>query len=255
MRPEVLPYGQHRSQVGELWRPAAAGQRPVVVLIHGGYWRAAYTKHLMRALARAVVAQGWVAWNIEYRRIGLLGGGGGWPATFSDVAAAIDHLGTVRGVDPTQVVALGHSAGGQLALWAAARPGLPEGAPGAAPALRLRASIALAGVVDLEEGDRLGLGNGAVAAFLGGHPNREGERYRLASPAARLPLGVPHALVHGTADATVPLSMSEGYAARAAGCGDDVEFIAVPGASHRDLISPRSAAWAPTLSYLRRALT
>jgi acetyl esterase/lipase len=254
MRPEVIHYGPRRGQVGELWRPAEATPRPVVVLIHGGYWRDLYTKYLMRALARAVVAEGWMAWNIEYRRIGLLGGGGGWPATFSDVDTAIDHVVTVTDADPTRVVTLGHSAGGQLALWAAARPGLPVGAPGAHPALAVRASVALAGVVDLEEGDRLGLGNGAVAAFLGGDPTRQPERYRLASPAARLPIGVPHALVHGTADTTVPSSMSADYAMRASALGDDVEFIAVPGAGHRDLISPRSGAWSPTLSYLRSVL-
>jgi pimeloyl-ACP methyl ester carboxylesterase len=110
-------------------------------------------------------------------------------------------------------------------------------------------------VVDLEEGARLGLGNGAVAAFLGGDPASQAERYQLASPAARLPLGVPQALVHGTVDTVVPLAMSERYAARGRAAGDDITLAPVAGATHRDLISTRSAAWVPTRDYLRQAFT
>ena len=128
----TIRYGPHRSNVGDLWLPAEGASRaPVVVLIHGGFWRAVYTKRLMNGLAKAVVKRGWAAWNIEYRRVGFLGGHGGWPQTLHDVAAAMDHIAVIDGaVDPTRVVTCGHSAGGQLALWAAARGRLPAGVQG-----------------------------------------------------------------------------------------------------------------------------
>ena len=158
-------YGPERAQVCDLWRPprragaggAEPGPVPVVVLLHGGFWRGRYTKFLMRRLAAAATAQGWAAWNVEYRRVGPGGGGGGWPDTLSDVGAAIDRLAEVDGVDLDKVVTCGHSAGGQLALWAAARR---------APAVGVRAAVSLAGVVDLEAAADLGLGGDAVAAFL-----------------------------------------------------------------------------------------
>ena len=106
-------YGDHGQQVGDLWRPdhTNGGDSPVVVLIHGGYWRARYTKRLMSAMAESRDLHGWAAWNIEYRRVGRFGGGGGWPATFSDVGAAIDHIRQLPGLDRHRVVTCGHSAG------------------------------------------------------------------------------------------------------------------------------------------------
>jgi acetyl esterase/lipase len=134
MRRTRIPYGPGHGQVGDLWLPSkTTGVVPLVVLIHGGFWRAQYTKTLMNRLARAVARRGWAAWNIEYRRVGALGGGGGWPATFQDVADAIDHV--ARRSPPSiagRVVTCGHSAGGTLALWAAGRGRLPDGAPGSA---------------------------------------------------------------------------------------------------------------------------
>ena len=119
MRPATVRYGNDRAQVAEVWRPRAAeGLLPVVVLIHGGFWRQLYTKRLMHGLARAVAARGWIAYNIEYRRVGSFGHGG-WPETFEDVSDAIDRLAGVDGVDHQRVATCGHSAGGHLALWAA----------------------------------------------------------------------------------------------------------------------------------------
>jgi acetyl esterase/lipase len=112
---------------------------PVAVLIHGGFWRARYSLRLEDRLAADLAGRGWGVWNLEYRRLGRLSCGG-WPATFEDIAAGIDHLGKLEEpLDPARVVAIGHSAGGQLALWAAARPGLPAGAPGADPSCGWRA--------------------------------------------------------------------------------------------------------------------
>lgn len=251
-----LTYGTHRSQVGDLWLPPQPGGKvPVVVLIHGGFWRAPYTKPLMTRLAKAVARNGWAAWNIEYRRVGVLGGGGGWPETFSDTAAAIDRLATVGGLDLDRVVACGHSAGGHLGFWAAARGRLPAGSPGQPIGVQLRGAVSLAGVVDLEEADRLGLGGDSTAALLGGHRGQLPEIYAMASPAALLPLGVPQVLVHGTADNVVPPSMSARYAERAATAGDPVSYLPIDGVGHRDIIDPESPAWPATVAEIERLWT
>jgi len=231
----TLDYGPHRGQKADIWRPDAGGALPVVVLIHGGFWRQLYTKRLMHGLARAVVAHGWVAYNIEYRRVGPLGSGG-WPATFEDVSAAIEVLADVEGVDCRRVVTCGHSAGGHLALWGASARTTGAGAP---PALRVRpcAAISLAGVVDLVAAWRMGLGGGAVDALMGGPPEAYPDRYALGSPSELLPLGVPQILVHGLRDTTVPASLSEDYATRARAHGDDATFVPRPEADHMGMIT------------------
>ena len=141
-------YGERGDQFGELTRPQGREPPwPVAVLIHGGYWRAKYDLRLQDPLVPDLAGRGWAVWNLEYRRLGWRSRGG-WPATFEDVAAGIDHLGRVDApLDLARVVAIGHSAGGHLALWAAARRGLPAGAPGAEAAVRAGAAVAQAGVV------------------------------------------------------------------------------------------------------------
>lgn len=244
-RPARTRYGPHRSQAGELWLPDVGSRpAPLVVLIHGGFWRGTYTKRLMHGLARAIRGRGLAAWNIEYRRVGRGGGGGGWPATFADVAAAIDHIAALEGIDGTRVVTCGHSAGGQLALWAAGRARLPAGSPGAGPLQPIRGAISLAGVVDLRRAADQGLGHGATTALLGGGPREVPERYDTCSPAALLPLGVPQVLVHGDQDTAVPPAMSELYRSEASAAGDDVRLVTLPGVGHRELISPRGRPWA-----------
>jgi acetyl esterase/lipase len=240
-------YGDLRSQVGDLWLPTDAsadrGGVPVVVLIHGGYWRSIYTKSLMNRLARAVAVRGWAAWNIEYRRMGLLGGGGGWPATLADVGAAVDHVQQLDHVDAQRIVTCGHSAGGCLALWVAAR-GRADDGPGAPnPEVVPRAALSLAGVVDLERGAALGLGGGAVTRFMGGSVAQHTERYRSSSPAALLPLGIRQVLVHGLDDTVVPPSMSRDYERAARDAGDDAVYEPVSGVDHRGVIDPAGAAW------------
>jgi len=225
----------------------------VVVLIHGGFWRAVYTKRLMNGLAKALVARRWAVWNIEYRRVGFLGGGGGWPHTLNDVAAAIDHIAAIDGaVDLTRVVTCGHSAGGQLALWAAARGRLPDGSPGYNVVVPVRGVVSLAGIADLREADRLGLGGAATERFLGGHWDQREERYRCSSPMALLPIGVPQVLVHGTKDTVVPPSMSEKYEIAATKHGDAARYIPVDGAGHREMIDPLGIGWATAVTELQR---
>jgi acetyl esterase/lipase len=244
MRRSRIPYGSHHGQAGDLWMPTdAAGDVPVVVLIHGGFWRARYTKALMSRMAHAVVERGWAAWNIEYRRLGTLGGGGGWPQTFEDVALAVDHVASFSGVDTARVVTCGHSAGGTLALWAAGRHRLPSGSPGSAPTVAVSAAVALAGVVNLGAAVTAGVGAGAVTDLLGGPETEVPERYGLASPSALLPIGRPQLLIHGLSDSVVPPSMSERYVERALEAGDDARYVPLPGVGHREVITAHGAAW------------
>ncbi len=163
------------------------GPWPCVVLLHGGFWRTGWDRTLMTALAADLARRGIAAWNVEYRRVGQ--DGGGWPGTFEDVAAAVDRLAEVDEVDAARVATCGHSAGGHLALWLAARHRLPDEAPGAEPRVRPVAAIAQAAVCDLERAWRDDLGGGAVAGLLGSFED-EPDRYAAASPAALAPVGV-----------------------------------------------------------------
>jgi acetyl esterase/lipase len=208
------------------------------VLIHGGFWRSAFSRRSVRPLADALVARNLAVWNIEYRRTGPAGGGGGWPATLEDVRAAIDHLGLVERADPTRVVAVGHSAGGQLALWAASGVGLDADREIGREGIRLAGVVSLAGVVDLIAAADLNLGHSAVVRFLGGSPSEVPDRYRAASPAALAPIGVRQLIIHGLDDSVVPSSMSARYASAAAAAGDQVDFVALQGIGHHEVIVP-----------------
>jgi dipeptidyl aminopeptidase/acylaminoacyl peptidase len=194
----------------------------------------------MHALCRDLVGAGWAAWNLEYRRLGLLSGGG-WPETFEDVGAGIDHLAGMPGVDLRTVVAIGHSAGGQLALWAASREH---------PAVPVTHAVSQAGVNDLREAARLGLSRDAAAKLLGGTPEARPERYRAASPIERLPLAVPQFLVHGEEDGIVPLAMSLAYHDAALAAGDSVELAVLPGAGHYEHLDPGTEAWQAVRAWL-----
>jgi len=222
-------------------------------VIHGGFWRARYGRKLMRPLCQDLARHGWIAWNVEYRRLGRLSGGG-WPTTFADVAAAIDHLAEIRTdarLDLGRVVAIGHSAGGHLAVWAAARPGLPVGAPGTAPRVAVTAAVSQAGVVDLRLAWELRLSNGVVGDLLGGAPNDYPARYALASPAERVPLGVPVLLTHGGRDDVVPPSVGAAYAEAARAAGDAVEVVELADEDHYGHIDPANPLWAAVVQWLK----
>ncbi|HXQ61418.1 MAG TPA: prolyl oligopeptidase family serine peptidase [Acidimicrobiales bacterium] len=255
MRRTRISYGPHRSQVGDLWVPAdVAGDLPIVVLIHGGFWRAQYTRALMTRMARAVVQKGWAAWNIEYRRIGFLGGDGGWPQTFEDVAAAVDHVASFPGIDVDRVVTCGHSAGGTLALWAAGRHRLPDDAPGSSVTVAVRGALSLSGISDLAAALASGVGGDAVGRLLLTGRCSTPERLCKASPVALLPLGVPQTLFHGLRDTVVPPSMSERYVARARETGDDALYVPLPGIGHREMIDPRGTVWDAVAAHLGAVL-
>jgi len=261
-----LVYGPETLQFGDLYLPAGSGPHPTVILIHGGYWRARYGLNLMTGLAEDLTARGFAAWNIEYRRVG--NPGGGWPGTFLDVARATDYLHIVEStydLDLERVVPIGHSAGGHLAFWLAARPRISVEDPLAGTSINggqahngpliPRGAISLAGVLDLMLAWQLHLSNDAVVDLLGGTPSEVPERYPSASPAALLPLGIPQVLIHGTEDPNVPLEVSQAYAAAAKTANDQVTLIVLPGIDHFDVINARSAAWAKTIEALQALLT
>jgi len=243
-------YGSHADQYAELYEPSAPSYPGVVVVIHGGFWRAPWDAAGGRALAADLAERGWTAWNIEYRRVGT---GGGWPATFEDVALAIDLLADLD-VDTTRVAAVGHSAGGQLAAWAAGRGALPPDAPGAHPRVAVTAVVAQAGVLDLRTAATQHVGGAAVPDLLGGTPDEVPQRYAWADPLVQVPLAAPVLCVHTDTDDDVPFSQSETYvaAARAAGARADLVVVAGDHMSHRD---PASPAWAAVLDALPRLLT
>jgi|tagenome__1003787_1003787.scaffolds.fasta_scaffold20926509_2 acetyl esterase/lipase len=210
-------YGDDPAQVLDLRLPGGGGPFPVAFVLHGGFWRAPYTRRNTAAVAAALTAAGWATANVEYRRLGP----GSYRAMLEDVAAARAHLDTV--VDVDRVTAVGHSAGGHLALWLASRGGAD-------------AVLGLAAVCDLGEAAREGLGDNATQEFLGDDP----EAYELADPARRLPLGVPQLLAHGTADDRVPFGHAERYAERA---GEECAVLRLDGVDHFDVIDPRTDAW------------
>jgi acetyl esterase/lipase len=220
------------------WRP----EWPVVIFLHGGFWRSTFDRTHTGPLAEALASAGFAVCTPEYRRTGQPGGG--WPGTFDDVAAAVDALpGLVAAAaegrtDLSRVVLAGHSAGGHLALWAAG-----HGAPGT-----LAGVVSLAGVCDLAACFRLGLGGDAAGALMGGGPDLHPDRYRAADPMRLLPTGVRARLVHGTADDRVPAELSTRYAELGRGAGDDVTCELLGGFGHFEVIDPLSGAWSAVVA-------
>ncbi|WP_433875241.1 alpha/beta hydrolase family protein [Sinomonas atrocyanea] len=274
-QPVRIPYGPHPDQWGELYLSASGtprapdgGWRGVVVVVHGGYWRDRYTAELGAPVAADLAAQGFAAWNLEYRRAGTdledgtrSAGDGGWPATFLDVAAGIDRLADVPGLGALadddagrlsralgagRVVGLGHSAGGHLAAWAAGRHRLPEGAPGAGPRVVLAGVVSQAGVLSLAAAEELGLSNGAARNLMGGASADSPEMalsFGLADPMRALPIGVPVHAVHSRADEAVPFALSADYVAAAQAAGDPAVLHETTG-DHFAVIDPAHEAYA-----------
>jgi acetyl esterase/lipase len=254
LKPDArIHWGAQESQFGDLFLPGGTEPHPVVVAIHGGFWRKEFDLEHLSHLCAALARSGYAVWSLEYRRLGQKGGG--WPGTFADAAAGTDHLHRIAAehrLDLDHVVSLGHSAGGHLALWLGARKRLPPGNPfQPIPILPLRGVVGLAAVSDLAQGFRLELSDGVVDDLLGGSPAEVPARYALASPAALLPLGVPQRIVHGEDDDIVPFEMSAQYFADAKKAGDPAVLDAIGDAGHFELIDPASNAWPAVLGAVR----
>jgi len=225
-----LAWGRGVSQFGDIRLPKRNGPHPVVIYIHGGFWRVAYDLTHAGHICAALTQAGYATWNLEYRRIGEPGGG--WPGTMEDVLAGAQYVATLAAkfkLDLDRVVAAGHSAGGQLALWLAAQTGAPA----------LRGVTSLAGVCDLRRAWELKLSDTVVEQLMGGTPKQVLKRYDLASPIELLPMKVPQRLVHGTADGNVPFEMSERFARKS----KNAKLIKLDGAGHFELIDPRAKEW------------
>lgn len=245
----VLAYGNGEDQVADLWLPqgAAGVTAPLVLFLHGGFWRAAFDRRHAGPLAESLSAAGLAVCVPEYRRVGQPGGG--WRGTFDDVLAALDALpGAVA--DATgglaggkRVVLAGHSAGGQLALWAAGRDG----------GRSVSTVVSLAGVCGLAECYRLRLGQDAARELMGGGPDQFPDRYQAADPTAAIPTGIRSVLVHGTADDRVPWQQSRDYETAARAAGDEVRCVLLPEVGHFEVIDPLSVAWPAVLAEFRFA--
>jgi acetyl esterase/lipase len=255
-----LAYGVDSSQYGELRLPTGHGPHPVVVLIHGGCFKAAYaTPRDLAPMGDALKTEGIATWNIEYRRLGQPGGA--WPGTYLDVGRAVDHLRALAGkhhLDLGRVVLLGHSAGGHLAMWAAARAREPTNSPlHVRNPLPVRGVIDLAGPLDLTANipgyERL-CRDTVITSLLGGTPTTVPERYAQASPVRLLPLRVPQVLVIGEHEECVPRRLVEAYAEAATRAGDHVRLAVVPHAGHFEIASPRTSAWPVVEAAIRSLL-
>ena len=227
-----LPYGSDPNQFGEIRLPKGDGPFPVVLNIHGGFWRAKYDLAHAGHLCAALTAKGLATFNLEYRRVGNKGGG--WPGTFEDIAAGFRFLPQIAKrykLDTSKTLVMGHSAGGHLALCLAAHE--PN----------VKRVISLAGVVDIQGAWDEHLSNDAVAEFLGGKPKDVPEHYHEADP---MQLPIPHAvqwLIHGLADDVVPPLFSRSYVQKKKEKGEDAHLLEVAQAGHFDLIDPHSVAW------------
>ena len=242
-----IAYGRSPSQFGELRLPDGAGPHPVVVLIHGGCWSHGFDLRYLSYLAEAITREFQVAtWNVEYRRLGEPGGG--WPGTILDAAQAVDHLRTlapIHKLDPDRVIAIGHSAGGQLALWLGSRPRLrPNSAVFRPQPLALRGVVGLSAITDLDEyGEGPGSCNAAVDDLMGGTPTQQLARYSQVSPRALLPLGLPQWLIQGDRDPIVPADGVRAYVEAARREGGMTELRIIPEAGHFEPVLPTGAAW------------
>ncbi|MFE7426406.1 alpha/beta hydrolase [Streptomyces sp. NPDC057545] len=260
--PPVAPdasaaYGNHPDQVIDFYAPRDGRTgAPVVVVLHGGAWRAPYDRRHMSPFADFLARRGFAVASVEYRRGGEIpqqrGDGpvaGRWPETFDDVAAAMDALPALLArelpeADVRRIVLTGHSAGGHLALWAAARHVLPVGSPWRLPAPPpLRGVVALAPIADFTRAVELDVCSGAVGQFLGREEQFE-ERSRHADPAVLLPTGIATVVVQGTTDRDVPQPVAEAFVDAAARAGETVGLTLLPEVGHFPLIDPASDACA-----------
>jgi acetyl esterase/lipase len=252
----TVRYGALPDHVADVWLRTPTGPdpqppQPLVIVIHGGFWRSGYGRTIAAPMSAALAAEGFAVAAIEYRRTGATGlGAGGWPMTTDDVRAAVERVPSLvaevagRPTGPTRLI--GHSAGGHLALWAGSQATVPD----------LAGVVSLGGVCDLARADELRLGragdDGAVSALLGGRADQQPERYAAADPMRLPPPPAPVVLIHGVEDDVVPVELSQRYADYATARGADVTLVRLPGIDHFGPIDPLSPAWPHVLAALTR---
>lgn len=240
-----LSYGENPDQFGHLYLPENPKKSPVIILIHGGCWRSSVNLDYFGQAAKHLTQLGIAVWNIEYRRIG---NGGGWPHTFLDVAAAADKLKDFSShfsLDLSRVVAVGHSAGGHLAHWLAARQNLtPKGELFRSNPLLLKGFIALAGIPDLAEALKAKIcSNEAPKELMGGFPESYPERYSQGSPSELAPLNSKQIFIQGINDDTVHLAYIEDYVAKAKARQEDIELNKLENTGHFELVIASTSQW------------
>jgi acetyl esterase/lipase len=253
-----IPYGPAPEQFGDLRLPDGPGPHPIVVVVHGGWWRSVYNLEYSGHLAAAFAADGFASWNIEYRRVGSPNGG--YPNLLHDVSAAVAKLVDIApeyDLDLTRIVVTGHSAGGHLAGWLAAKQTHPElDVFGKTPPLI--GTVPVAGALDLPRTSELRVADSMgipVHDFLGGTPSDVPEIYALLDPAGLLPVGMPIIAVHGTDDANVPLELSRIYVERAKAAGDAATLAVLEGVDHFEPFNPATPAGAVVRAAVRDLLT
>jgi len=247
-------YGSEALQFGELSLPEGAGPFPVVINIHGGCWLSEYGIAHSRALAGALAKEGFAVWNIEYRRVG--DSGGGWPGTFVDVAHGADYLRTLakdKPLDLSRVTAMGHSAGGHLALWLAVRHKMPEGSEIHVPdPITVTGVVALAPAPMLDALQAKGVCGGVIERLMGGAAENVVKRYDLAMPSRMAPIGVRQMIVIGEEDKSWRW-VGESYVEKARAAGDEqIEVVLVPGAGHLEVIGPAAEAWRTVVEAVKK---
>ncbi len=253
---ERIQYGSDDPlQFGDLRLPKGPGPFPVAVVIHGGCWLSEYGLGYIGGLSAALTEAGIATWTVEYRRVG--DPGGGWPNTFLDVALGADHLRSLaenHRLDLNRVIAVGHSAGGQLALWLAARPKIPAESPLYTPdPIAIAGVLALAPAAELEELHQKGVCGNVVDRLMGGSPGQFPDRYAVASPSRMSPLGVPQELIGGALDENW-LAVGESYARKALAAGDPARWEVAAQSGHFEMVDPRSDVWPMVLRAARSLL-
>ena len=243
----IIRYGAAPAQVVELFLPKTKGPHPVVILLHGGCFLQEFEGlPQTSAIATDLAARGYAVWNVDYRKLGEAGAG--YPGTFQDVATAVDRIrdeAARYGLDTHRVVALGHSAGGHLALWAASRARIPSASPlHTANPLPIAAAISLGGIGDLQgQGKVFGqpCGEDTLDRLL--DTAHRARPYADTSPAELLPSGAKTVMVQGVFDTVMPPYTGQAYVERARAAGDAAEIVVIPDAGHFDLVAPTTAAW------------
>lgn len=251
-----LPYGEDPNQFGDLYMPETNELHPLVILIHGGCWSSRHDLTYLSSFCSALAQEGIAVWSLEYRRVGNVGGG--WPGTFMDVADGADFVRQLAArsmLDLSRVLAVGHSAGGHLALWLAARRLLTAASQlYMLDPLVLRGVVALAGIPDLKRALKQQICDDAAFYLMGGKPDEVSDRYHDGSPSEYVPLGIPLRLINGEQDEVVPVEYVRPFVEASEEAGDDIHFDVIPDAGHYELITPESAAWPVVLKHIQSLL-